>query len=142
MEELTRKQNERMEAWRKERLQREQAERQRIAQESAKLEETKKRLDEEAQKKKQEENKIIEDQIRKEKEAVGGNTYTYKELVEMRDETLKNPHAKKHELVDMAKLETYLTDLDFQKVFQTDRVSFSKFQEWKKVNMKKKAKLF
>jgi len=85
---------------------------------------------------------MIEDLTRKEKEAVGGKNYTYKELVEIRGEALKNPHVKSSDLVDMTKLETYLSDIEFQKVFGTDRVSFNKFQEWKKVAMKKKGQTF
>jgi len=142
MDELTRKQNARMEAWRLERQQREEDERQRIAQEAAKLEETKKRLDEEAQRKKEAENQQLCDTAKKEKESVGNKVFTYKELVEIRAESLKNPHIKTNDMVDMTKLETYLSDLEFQKVFQTDRISFAKYQEWKKVSMKKKAKLF
>jgi len=104
----------------------------------------KKKFDEEAAHKKQVQDQQIVAQALKEKEQIaGGQSFTYKQLVEFRAEALRNPKAaNSSNVVDLSKLETYLTDSEFIKVFGADRISFAKFQEWKKVALKKKVQLW
>ena len=44
--------------------------------------------------------------------------------------------------VDRATLEKYLTDEEFQKVFKMDREKFYKLPDWKRQDLKARAKLF
>ena len=44
--------------------------------------------------------------------------------------------------VDPAKLETYLSDEEFKKIFKTDKEQFSKMPLWKQTKAKKDAGLF
>jgi len=44
--------------------------------------------------------------------------------------------------VDIKQLESYLSDQDFETIFKMDKVNFSSLAKWKRINLKKKAKLF
>jgi len=44
--------------------------------------------------------------------------------------------------VNRTKLELHLSDEDFQKAFRMDRKSFYSLQQWKQIDLKKRANLF
>jgi hypothetical protein len=77
--------------------------------------------------------------------AGGANPVSVKDALAAYDKKYPLEDLKKRPLppaVDASKLEYYLSDDDFKKAFNMDREAFSKLQQWKKNDLKKKVGLF